>query len=167
MLNPLRTITLGDWDKEEPQSCSLNTLTCKKFGCQRGSRSHSSRAICSTEPRFYLQRERWQGKGPFCALSLLQGPSGPAGGMLPLFVSSFSCCSSSCSVVGTSDEPKCLSGLHACLESQEQDFHLAVGTASSGSAVSIWHWPKEGSVTTNVGTGKGTARESHGMEEAS
>lgn len=74
-------------------------------------------------------------------------------------------------MVGTSDEPNRLCRLHAarslCLESQEQDFHLAVGTASSGSAVSIWPWPKEASVTTNAGTGKGTARESHAMGEAS
>lgn len=51
-------------------------------------------------------------------------------------------------------------GMHAagspCPESQEQGFRLALGTVSSGSAVSIWHWPKEGSVTITAGTGEGT-----------
>lgn len=51
--------------------------------------------------------------------------------------------SSSCSVVGIGDEPDHLPWMDATVspspESREWGFHLVLGTASSGSAVSIWH----------------------------
>lgn len=80
--NPLRTIIPGGWDEESPQPALITHLPAPSSApCQRGS-AHTARALQHGAVILLPNREV-QGKGHFCALSLLQGPSGLAGETLP------------------------------------------------------------------------------------
>lgn len=152
--------------------CVLLThlFTMSLAQCQRRVHSHSSCAVARSCASAYKGRGS-KGKVLSVLCPRSRVPMDRLEGPCPYLWTVPAVRSSSRSAVGTSNEPDCLPGMCPAglpyPESQEQGFHLALGTASSGSAICIWYQPEEGSVSATAGTGKGTARESHGTGAAS